>query len=179
MAKKPSSQKSSAIVVTNPKQALERIDESRRLVNHALQNLATTLTGVVMPEALAPALTTIRETEKTLEGLGGVAKSLTIHILKDAGELVEGTKGTYRYVIGDDVLSMRPTRTGTDPKKLEAWLRARNLEPSKYMDATVTYKTSELGTQQLLKEGQLTHDDLEELEYDESWAVMAPSKLKE
>jgi hypothetical protein len=51
-------------------------------------------------------------------------------------------KGSKRASIGGFKVTVIPTKTGTDPKKLEAKLRALGKDPANYMDATITYKVN-------------------------------------
>lgn len=77
-------------------------------------------------------------------------------------------KGTYEANISGWVMRAIPTKTGTDPKKLEARIRACGLNPANYMDPTITYKVNATKLAGLVAEGKFTYADVA---YDPAYRV--------
>jgi hypothetical protein len=87
-----------------------------------------------------------------------------------AGEVVT-EKGSMAGSTGGFKVTAIPTRTGVDPKKLEALLRRLKLDPVICMDQTVAYKVNNDKITTALIKGQLTVEDVASCNYDKSFRV--------
>lgn len=76
-------------------------------------------------------------------------------------------KGSMTAESGGFKLTAIPTRTGIDPKKLEALLRRKGIDPAVAMDATITYKVN-MGK---LATCSLTPGELTACSYDKAFRV--------
>lgn len=83
--------------------------------------------------------------------------------------------GTRRYRFGGLQKELRVMRTGLDPKKVEAQLRARGAAVGTYMRAEVKYGVTSDTEQRLLDDKVFTVEELKAMKYEESYALM-PSK---
>lgn len=77
-------------------------------------------------------------------------------------------KGSMTAESGGFKLTAIPTRTGIDPKKLEALLRRKGIDPAVAMDATITYKVN-MG--KLAACAALTPGELTACSYDKAFRV--------
>jgi hypothetical protein len=75
---------------------------------------------------------------------------------------VDGT----RYLV-----SAIPTRTGPDPRKLEAALRNRHLIPGEWMDEVKSYKVNPYKFGRLVEEGILSTADVAAVQYEKSYRL--------
>lgn len=75
-------------------------------------------------------------------------------------------KGTMEWVTNGYLVRASPTRTGTDPKKLEAKLRAKGIDPSLHMDSKVTFAVNERKLGVLLAAGLVTEAEVEACKYE-------------
>lgn len=142
-------------------------------VLHALSDVLSQ--EVVPPTTLAQVLFIARETAAALEkGIEKAAKTRLITLLKESGSQTT-EKGQRELVVDGWKLQMRPYRTGYDPKKLEALIRARGKDPANYMSTKLTYEVSEDGCNKLVDKKLLTPDELETCRHDESWTVLTPT----
>lgn len=86
-----------------------------------------------------------------------------------------GTSGESRVLTFPDgkTLLAKATKTGTDPKKFEAAIRARNIEVTKYMVPDVKYKLPNdfNGPQQAVDDGVFTQDEVDQMAYEIQYAV--------
>ncbi len=73
-----------------------------------------------------------------------------------------------------------PTKTGTDPAKLETMLRAKGLDPIICMDTEVRYKLNPTKALRAVVGGQISQADLDSCAYDPAFRVqvarMAPER---
>jgi len=168
MAKKKAEEK--AMVLSSIKVAgtLLVVDKAMK---ENLATLAELASAELAPEQLAEVFKLERTMTKALsDGIDPVLKQKVIAVLKEHGKLKADTKGLYEF----GTLSMKPYRSGKDPKKVEKLLRARGKDPGKFMLPTISYALPPAETelyQKLVKE---LGDELEACEYDESWTVNTP-----
>jgi hypothetical protein len=130
------------------------------------ENLAPRTLGIVLKEA--------RGYAETLKKLGDTARMLTIARLKKFGQPVPDTKSIMWVAEDGTKFTMHPTKSGTDPRKLEALLRAKGAKPALYMQETRTYEVDPVKLKEALDNETLTLDELKTCEYDESWTVRSP-----
>jgi len=129
------------------------------------------------PEQLAQVFLALRDIEKVLEdknsGLTTIAKKRVIAYLKAHGR-VTTEKGSMVAEVGGLTLSMHPTRTGYDAKKVEALLRAKGKDPAAFMTTVIKYEMPPENSVEEAKLKKLLGDELESCRYEESWTVATP-----
>jgi hypothetical protein len=153
---------------------------AERTLTTSLAYLAAPFGGAMAkPEVLAEAYDRLKDVAKVVEDTLEVAKKKMRELVRNTGTLVPDTKGSYEARLGTYQYSIRPTRTGTDPKKLEALLRSKEKDPALYMDAVTSYKVSEQKLGAALAKKVLTKAELETCSYDESYALQPPKKVEE
>lgn len=175
MAKKTKkAEKSAAIVKALPAASLaERV---KGQLGSAFAGLAEMLSAEVVPApVLAGVMYVLRDAKKVEGSLEELAKGRIVSLLKEQGT-VKSDKGARELAVNGWKLSMKPYRTGIDPKKLEALLRAKKLEPASFMDTAITYSVNEQKLGVLVAHKHLTSDELETCNYTESWTVDTPNK---
>lgn len=141
--------------------------------------LAKMVTADLAPAPAGGLLKLVRGWTKVLEDAESALKQRLIALLKEGGQPTEGTTA---YTLEQDGvrISMHRTRTGFDPKRVEAILRAKGRQPSDYMDATITYKVNEEKLMLAVGQGYLTVEELEATcRYPESWTLKTPEKAHE
>lgn len=128
------------------------------------------------PAALASIMFVARRVKNAMDkGIEPIAKTRIIHLLKERGNLVTD-KGSRRLMIDGWTMFMKPTRSGLDPKKLEALIRAKGKDPANYMNTRIVYEVDEAKANKLVDKKIMTDDELESCKYDESWTVEAPTQ---
>lgn len=148
--------------------AIVLADEKRKLFT-ALSGYAgalSTLTDEQVPEAF-------EMTAKLGELADEVRTRLRERVLNRVlaeGEVITD-KGSKGMRVAGYKLGCIPTRTGIDPKKLEALLRHKKLEPAVAMDSTVTWSVNNNKVMASVKEGRLTAADVESCRYAPAWRV--------
>lgn len=93
-----------------------------------------------------------------------------------------GSKGLSRELALGGGMVQRVTiqKSGLDPKKFEAGLRAKNVAVGRYMDTVTSFKLKEgTGSSDIaLADGVFTMDELKALEYEPSYRVDRPKEAK-
>lgn len=147
-------------------------------INGALTQLAVILSqDDLAPETLASCMAVIRDANKALtDGLEKQAKVRMIALLKEKGSK-KTDKGSLELEAGGWSIVMQPYRTGLDPKKLEGVLRAKGIDPAKWMTQTISYAVNTDKARQLLDKKILSADDVENCQFNESWTVKTPVPL--
>lgn len=80
-------------------------------------------------------------------------------------------KGSMAGEVGGFKVTMIPTKTGTDPKKLEALLRRKGLDPAVAMKPTMAWAVDTDKVQQAVGAGKLTQADVDNCQYDPSYRI--------
>lgn len=146
--------------------ANEKLVKAESQIKDALIAFAGALTGMEKADQPA-ALDVITQMKKVTEEVYDRLRSRCLdQAILDGHKVTE--KGTYEASYNGFTVRAIPTRTGTDPKKLEAKLRALKLEPSAWMDTTLVYKVNDAKLMPLIEDGRLK---LEEVAYDKSYRV--------
>jgi hypothetical protein len=119
--------------------AIVLADEKTKLFA-ALSGYASALSNLT-PEQVPAAIDMTLQLKKLAEE---VYERLRDRLIKDTQEkgYKATDKGTMEQSIGGFKVRAIPTKTGTDPKKLEAKLRALGMQPENYMDATMALKVN-------------------------------------
>ena len=117
------------------------------------------------PERYGEAMEFLSFIEKATEGLKTTfGERVKETVLKDGTQTTE--KGTREWLMGGYCVRAIPTRTGVDPKKLEARLRAKGLNPEVAMDATLAYKVNEVKLATAIASGKLTREEADGCKYE-------------
>lgn len=143
--------------------------EKKSHLQAALQSFASALSSLTN-EQVPAALEIARDLGKLAEETEAALKTRALLYLNMHGHQVTD-KGSVQAEVGGFRLTAIPTRTGYDPKKLEAVLRRRGLTPEAGMNVTVTYKVDEAKVAGLFAAGKLTEHDLEASKYDKSYRL--------
>lgn len=118
-------------------------------------------------DTAAATMDAIEETKKLVRG-----RVLDVALAKGAPV---GDSGLSRELDLGNGMVQRVTiqKSGTDPQKFEASLRAKNVVLAKYMNQVITFKMKDgTGSQDLaLADNILTHDELQTLAYEPSYRV--------
>lgn len=124
------------------------------------------------PEKYGAAMEFLKSLEEAAEGLKTTLGARVKEEVRANGHQVTD-KGTTEWVVGGYVLRAIPTRTGVDPKKLEARLRAKGREPSLCMDATIAFKVNEGKLAAAVERGDLTAEEVAACKYDLNFRLEA------
>lgn len=153
-------------------------------IEASTKDLLMTYARILSQEALAPrdlvrTFKSLREIQKVLEdknsGLEVLAKRQLIAYLKGYGK-PHSDKGAMNATVDGLFVKMHLTRTGHDPKKVEALLRAKGKDPQLYMVQKVSYGVPDEGTTSYEKLSKVLGDELESCRYEESWTVSTPEE---
>ena len=152
--------------------SMNTIDMVRRSLLHDTGLLAQAFSpnNALAPTEVAAAYETLYTVEKALERTMSMAKAHLVTLLKQQGEKVTDA-GTLRMEYGGFTVEARPTRTGYDPKKLEALLSAKGQPLNRFMEQRVTYAVSDDGIKRALEQRVLTTAELDTVKYGESFSL--------
>ena len=145
--------------------AIVLADEKNKLFT-SLQGWATALSKLT-PEQVPAALEIASSFKKLGVEVYDRLRDRVLEEVKKNGS-VTSEKGSMAASVGGFKATAIPTKTGTDPKKLEAKLRALGMEPSVGMDAQITYLVNKEKLASLVAGGALT---LADVAYDPSYRV--------
>ena len=134
--------------------AIVLADEKSKLVT-ALTHYANVLANLT-DEQVPAAFDMTDQFKELAEEARSRLRDRLLLIIQATGQ-TQGDKGTMSTESGGFKLTAIPTRTGVDPKKLEALLRRKGIDPAVAMDATITYKVNlaKLATVQAVTPGEV------------------------
>lgn len=128
-------------------------------------NQLTNLPDAEVPDAYSTAV-------KLLDLSDELKEKLRIRMLDFAQQnTTPSPKGSYTAAMGEQMVRLIPTRTGYDPKKVEMLLRMLGLDPNTHMLPTLTYKVDKEKLEQLVANGTLAQDALDETRYEPAYRV--------
>lgn len=161
------------------KTTLEKAEENLTLIRGALVSLATLVDGLKRPDSMGRCLVDLKKVGDAIGDMKSGLEDKVKILLEQKGEQVT-EKGSRSYTENGVTLTMRPTRTGLDPRKLEQLLRMKKLKLTEYMDeeVTVKYKVNQSKLDMQAAAKKLTDAELEQCKYDESWSLQ-PTKVEE
>lgn len=133
---------------------------------HAFASALSNLTEEQVPDAFD----TVDKMQKLSDEVREQLRTRLLLFLNVHGS-TKGDKGTKEAESGGYLLQAIPTRTGIDPKKLEALLRRKRLDVESGMDATITFKVNEDKLARLVASGQLSEQDREACRYERAYRV--------
>lgn len=140
-----------------------------RSVTTALQVMARNM-GELAIEKVPEMLGFFQQLEKMVEATKGMLRARAIELVEAQGSIITD-KGTKVALVGDWKITAVPLRTGLDPKKLEATLRAKQLDPREFMQSVVTFKVDTAKVAVLCSQGKLTDADIEACTYEKSYRI--------
>lgn len=143
--------------------------EVRNKAITSMQELADWLSQVG-PDEFGQTVLLVRAMKKALEQAEDTLAARVSDVVRATGKR-ETDKGTMSVALGAHTLRSIPTRTGTDPKKLEAHLRTKGIAPEVCMDATITYKINDEKVKLAMSAGKIVPADLEACTYDTKYRV--------
>jgi hypothetical protein len=122
------------------------------------------------PERLGEAHEFLALIQRGVEGLEDVVTArLKEQALTHGHKTTE--KGTHEVVLGSHLIRAIPTRTGTDPKRLEAKLRAKGHDPGVAMNAKITYEVNPDKLAKAVEGGLITQAEVDACKYDINYRV--------
>jgi hypothetical protein len=122
--------------------------------------LAKELKGELAPAKLALVKTRLESWAKSLEAFQDNVRERILAALKSSGKQVTD-KGALELREGEYILAARPWRTGYDGKKVEALLRAKQADVTRWMDQEVKYKLNDQKLGAAVEAGVLTQEELD------------------
>ncbi len=162
-----------AITKTKQTTALVSVKEH---ITSVVQAFAATLSDANLPPAaLSEVFQEVRTWQKNFDDLYEAGRQRVLALVVASGQQVTET-GTKRLETEGWNLEIRPQKSGYDPKKVEAFLRAKNLSPSIHMDTLVTYTVSPSKLDALVVSGGATTNELAACKYELKWAVQPPKR---
>ncbi len=164
----------SMITKAAPKTALVQVRES---ITSVVQAFAETLSQVdLAPGALSEVFSEVRTWQKNFDDLYEAGRRRVLEAVLKSGTLMTET-GTKRLETQEGwTLEIRPQKSGYDAKKVEAFLRAKNLSPQIHMDTVVTYAVSQAKIDALLASGGATVNELATCKHELKYAVQSPKR---
>ena len=143
-------------------------DEKTKLFT-ALGGYASALSNL-SDEQVPAAFEMTQKMEALAEEVRERLRKRILDYVSEKGE-VQTEKGTRGVNLGGFDLRAIPTKTGTDPKKLEALLRHKKLDPTVAMDATIAYKVNADKVLKAVERGELTQADVASCAYAPAFRV--------
>lgn len=166
-------QDSKASAVVPVETALQVATESMQV---GLRGAADVLSHELAPLELAAVQGKLKGWSDAIEALCKSARDRMLALIKEKGQK-ETDAGTLRYREGGMVFEARPLKTGLDPKKVEALLRAKGVTHiEQYMTPTISYTMNDATRSLILRDGKMTEAELDTCRYGESYAVQTPKK---
>ena len=151
------------------------LHQARGVISEFLKDLSS-LVAKASPAELTETFIHLKAWEEALEDIGSVARGMLLKILETGGT-VTTDKGSMSMQIGEYRIQARPWRTGFDPKKVEALIRAKGKIPGDFLDQEIKYVVSLVRLENAVTMKELTRDELETCKYPLSWALQAPKKV--
>ena len=130
------------------------------------------------PERYGEAMEFLTFIEKATEGLRTTfGERVKEQVIKDGAQTTE--KGTREWAMNGYLIRAIPTRTGVDPKKLEARLRAKGHDPAVAMDQTIAYKVNEAKLAAAIALGKLTQAEADGCKYELNYRLQVEREAKD
>ena len=143
------------------------------LVVSGITDLARAFGGDLVPERAVRAFSQLKQIEDAVDKVAKVARTQVLELVRKSGQVFTDA-GSIRAQFGEFVVEARPTRTGYDPKRVEALLRAKELDLQRYMDAEVVYKLNTGKLADAVAKKKISADELETCRYEPSYALQKP-----
>lgn len=161
-----------------PKAVVPRPADLKKQYLSIMQQLSQALTVAKEPEQLAVLADVLAVVQEDVEALKDGVRMRVLAALEKEGEVV-GDNGTRVLERGGWKLEARRTGGGMDPKKVEGALRAKSIDPSKYMQPEVTFSVEPALLEKARLDGVFTQDELELLRRKVTYALQRPIRTEE
>lgn len=179
--------KASSLVAANPMNALattypEAMKQAKEHIGFGMQALtAAVAMKDLSDQQLAQTHAYIKSTGDAVDEAGKFARARVLDAALKRGNAIGATGGSRELDLGDGMVQrVTLQKTGIDPKKFEAALRAKNAPVGEYMATVVTYVMLE-GNQsadRALSAGIFTAGELEALKYEPTYRVERMAERK-
>lgn len=153
-------------------------EASSKLGDSALRAVADLLSMDLTPGAIGAIHAQLGAWEKNIKDLQSNTKQRLVALLKDKGQVVTN-KGSRELLVDGYRIRCKPYRSGVDPKKLEALVRAKGLDPEQIMQQVITYDLDPVKLGIAVEKKLISSDEAATCVYDESWTLETPKKVSE
>lgn len=177
----------SSITKANPMNGLATTYKEAMVTakNHFEQGFQALTAAVALRDLTPPELASVHDYAKSLDdALSETTKLARARVLAIALEkgVPVGEKGLSRELDLGNGMVQRITiqKSGTDPRKFEAALRAKQANPAKYMDTVIQFKLKD-GTSSedmAMADGLFTPDEVKAMEHEASYRVDRTKEVK-
>ncbi len=150
----------------------------RKAYTDSLTTIATALTAAKTVKDIAPLTDMLATAKEDVDALHKIARSKVLTILEKDGESV-GESGTVAVEAEGWRLEARRQGGFLEAKKVEAALRAKNIDPKKYMVAEVTFSVDDDLMLKAVKDKVFHKYELELLKRATTFAMQRPVRTKE
>ncbi len=147
-------------------------------VAEGLAAVAKIVAGPATPTQMMSVMSQLKSWSSAVSDIEKIAKKQILLVLQMEGEKVTD-KGSLRLEKDGVRFEARPHRTGVDPKKLEALLRAKKLNVEGWMTPTITYKVNEENVVELRTRGIITPAEYAAIQYETTMVVQQPTPVAE
>lgn len=155
------------LAVREPTEA--KLEDGTSLAKNGLALLAQAVSMDLTPKQVGFGLSRLLDIEAAVTDIVKSMKDRVKALVLIKGE-VTTEKGSRQLNTDGTLLEIRPHKTGLDPKKVEALLRAKGKNPSEFMDAVISYKVNT----EKLQGARFTEQELQNCQVDLNWAVQRP-----
>lgn len=159
------------------KQAVIPFNQAAGALEQAAADFANALSEV-KPDQYAEALRWTGTLSKLADTYDTSIKKKVADFVRENGETYTEA-GSMRAACGGQILTIQPTRTGYDKKKVEALLRAKGQSPQMYMVQEITYSMGDDTIGKILGAQVATPDELNTCKYEVNYKVMQPKNAEE
>ncbi len=153
----------------------DALPQAKTTLADGLQQLTATLAmRDLTPSQVRDVFDYSSQLKDAVESAREFARARILDIALTSGEPTGPTGASRRIVYGDGTYTLaKATKTGTDPKKFEAALRAKSIEVVKYMVPDIKYKmpSDYDAIKQAIDDGVFTADEVKTMAYEPSYAV--------
>jgi hypothetical protein len=146
------------------------------LITNGFKALAGLLATDQPPEVLSQVFDTLKEWSSNISDLEKNARTRLLEAIQEKGE-VKTEAGSKTLEVGGWLLELRPQRGGYNAKKVEALIRAKGLEPKRYMVQEVIYKLDTELLNQAVAQAALTPAELETCKDEQTFALQRPKRV--
>lgn len=154
------------------KTLLEKAEEQLTVIRGACVGLAGQVASLKKPESLGRALVDLKAVSSAIVDMQKSVEERIKEFLAEKGEVVTD-KGSRAFTANGVTLTMRPTRTGIDSKKLEKLLRQKGAKLTDYMDehVDISFRVNMGKIESAPISKKLTAEEIEQCLFDESWSL--------
>lgn len=152
------------------------LSRSNQILNAGLKAVAEFISGSLSNVELAATFDALKDAEKVVEDLQTNLKARLVEQVKQLGKQ-STERGSLRLEADGWEIEARVSRTGYDPRKVEALLRAKNLDVPSYMTTKITFAVDEARLQAAALTNKLTQDELDTCRYESGYTLQRPKRV--